>query len=67
MYFGAQRELNAIYNGDMTIEDRLAVTEDMARKLLNEDEVAAILRHCRRVCDFLDERKISFNGQPTQP
>ncbi|XP_018408916.1 PREDICTED: PDZ domain-containing protein 7 [Nanorana parkeri] len=47
-FFGAQRDLNAIYNGDMSIEDRLAVTEDMARKLLNEDEVAAILRHCRR-------------------
>ncbi|XP_072280117.1 PDZ domain-containing protein 7 [Pyxicephalus adspersus] len=46
--FGAQRELNAIYNGDLSIEDRLAVTEDMGRKLLNEDEVAAILRHCRR-------------------
>ncbi|XP_077113196.1 PDZ domain-containing protein 7 isoform X2 [Ranitomeya variabilis] len=47
-FFGAQRDLNALYNGDMTMEDRLAVTEDMARKLLNEDEVAAVLRHCRR-------------------
>ncbi|KAG8551557.1 hypothetical protein GDO81_004164 [Engystomops pustulosus] len=47
-FFGAQRDLNALYNGDMSLEDRLAVTEDMARKLLNEDEVAAVLRHCRR-------------------
>ncbi|XP_075072360.1 PDZ domain-containing protein 7 isoform X2 [Mixophyes fleayi] len=47
-FFGAQRDLNAIYNGDMSMEDRLAVTEDMAQKLLNEDEVAAVLRHCRR-------------------
>ncbi|XP_073411891.1 PDZ domain-containing protein 7 isoform X2 [Dendrobates tinctorius] len=47
-FFGAQRDLNALYNGDMTMEDRMAVTEDMARKLLNEDEVAAVLRHCRR-------------------
>ncbi|KAM4030963.1 PDZ domain-containing protein 7 isoform 2-T2 [Anomaloglossus baeobatrachus] len=47
-FFGAQRDLNALYNGDMTMEDRLAVTEDMARKLLNEDEVVAVLRHCRR-------------------
>ncbi|XP_075698528.1 PDZ domain-containing protein 7 isoform X2 [Rhinoderma darwinii] len=47
-FFGAQRDLNALYNGDMSMEDRLAVTEDMARKLLNEDEVAAVLRHCRR-------------------
>ncbi|XP_073452267.1 PDZ domain-containing protein 7 [Aquarana catesbeiana] len=47
-FFGAQRELKAIYNGDLSIEDKLAETEDMARKLLNEDEVAAILRHCRR-------------------
>ncbi|XP_056385829.1 PDZ domain-containing protein 7 isoform X2 [Hyla sarda] len=47
-FFGAQRDLNALYNGDMSLEDRLAITEDMARKLLNEDEVAAVLRHCRR-------------------
>ncbi|KAM8924815.1 PDZ domain-containing protein 7 [Pelodytes ibericus] len=49
-YFGSQRDLNALYNGDMqlSVEDRLAVTEDMASKLLNEDEVAAVLRHCRR-------------------
>ncbi|XP_068111542.1 PDZ domain-containing protein 7 [Hyperolius riggenbachi] len=47
-FSGAQRDLSAIYNGDMTLEDRLAVMEDMARKLLNEDEVAAVLRHCRR-------------------
>ncbi|KAE8590532.1 hypothetical protein XENTR_v10018099 [Xenopus tropicalis] len=49
-FFGTQRDLNAIYNGDMqlSLEDRLAVTEDMALKLLNKDEVAAVLRHCRR-------------------
>ncbi|XP_040293480.1 PDZ domain-containing protein 7 [Bufo bufo] len=47
-FFGAQRDLNALYNGDMSMEDRLAITEDMARKLLNEDEVAAVLRHCKR-------------------
>ncbi|KAG8435362.1 hypothetical protein GDO86_013356 [Hymenochirus boettgeri] len=49
-FFGSQRDLDAFYNGDMQLsaEDRLAVTEDMAFKLLNEDEVAAVLRHCRR-------------------
>ncbi|KAG9484838.1 hypothetical protein GDO78_008122 [Eleutherodactylus coqui] len=47
-FFGAQRDLNALYNGDMSMEDRLVVTEDMARKLLNEDEVVAVVRHCKR-------------------
>ncbi|XP_053305918.1 PDZ domain-containing protein 7 [Spea bombifrons] len=49
-FFGSQRDLNALYNGDMhlSLEDRLSVIEDMAMKLLNEDEVAAVLRHCRR-------------------
>uniref|UniRef100_A0A8C5R5E9 PDZ domain-containing protein 7 n=1 Tax=Leptobrachium leishanense TaxID=445787 RepID=A0A8C5R5E9_9ANUR len=49
-FFGSQRDLNALYNGDMrsSLEDRLAATEDMASKLLNEDEVSAVLRHCRR-------------------
>ncbi|KAM9325051.1 PDZ domain-containing protein 7 [Gastrophryne carolinensis] len=46
--FGAQRDLSTIYNGETSLEDRLAVMEDMARRLLNEDEVAAVLRHCRR-------------------
>ncbi|XP_030044744.1 PDZ domain-containing protein 7-like, partial [Microcaecilia unicolor] len=31
-----------------SMEDRLAATENMARRLLTEDEVSAILRHCRR-------------------
>ncbi|XP_075468571.1 PDZ domain-containing protein 7 [Ascaphus truei] len=49
-FFGSQKDLNAMHNGDrhLSMEDRLAVTEDMAMKLLNEDEVAAVLRHCRR-------------------
>ncbi|CAH2322907.1 PDZ domain-containing 7 [Pelobates cultripes] len=49
-FFGSQRDLNTIYNGDMqsSLEDRLATTEDMASKLLNEDEVSAVVRHCRR-------------------
>lgn len=68
-FFGAQRELKAIYNGDLSIEDKLAETEDMARKLLNEDEVAAILRHCRRVClqyaTFPMGQEIFFKGQST--
>nr|XP_015203174.1 PREDICTED: PDZ domain-containing protein 7 [Lepisosteus oculatus] len=29
--------------------EALALVEDMARKLLNEDEVTAIMRHCQRV------------------
>ncbi|XP_036403226.1 PDZ domain-containing protein 7-like [Megalops cyprinoides] len=29
-------------------EEVLGVVEDMARKLLSEDEVAAVMRHCRR-------------------
>ncbi|OCT71670.1 PDZ domain-containing protein 7 [Xenopus laevis] len=48
--FGTQKDQNAVHNGDMqlSVDDRLAVTEDMALKLLNKDEVAAVLRHCRR-------------------
>ncbi|KAM4636715.1 PDZ domain-containing protein 7 [Discoglossus pictus] len=44
-FFGSQ---SALHNGDLSMEERLAVTEDMATKLLNEDEVAAVLRHCKR-------------------
>ncbi len=29
--------------------ETMAMLEDMARKLLNEDEVAAVMRHCKRV------------------
>lgn len=29
--------------------ESMAMLEDMARKLLNEDEVAAVMRHCKRV------------------
>ncbi|KAM4703243.1 PDZ domain-containing protein 7 [Rhinophrynus dorsalis] len=49
-FFGSQRDLNALYNGDtqLSVEERLAVMEDMALKLLNEDEVSAVLRHCTR-------------------
>ncbi|XP_053548926.1 PDZ domain-containing protein 7 [Bombina bombina] len=47
--FGSQRDLNALHNGDLNaLEESLAVTEDMATKLLNEDEVAAVMRHCKR-------------------
>lgn len=29
--------------------ETMAMLEDMARKLLNEDEVVAVMRHCKRV------------------
>nr|XP_033798336.1 PDZ domain-containing protein 7 [Geotrypetes seraphini] len=51
--FSAHKDSNrnsSLHNGSPqdSIEDRLAATEDMAYRLLNEDEASAILRHCRR-------------------
>lgn len=47
--FGSQRDAHQS-NGDehTSAESRLASIEDMARRLLNEDEVVAVSRHCRR-------------------
>ncbi|XP_069467758.1 PDZ domain-containing protein 7 isoform X2 [Ambystoma mexicanum] len=52
-FFGSQRDVpqnSSQQNGDQqaSAERRLAMIEDMARNLLNEDEVVAVLRHCRR-------------------
>ncbi|XP_029466108.1 PDZ domain-containing protein 7 [Rhinatrema bivittatum] len=51
--FGTYKDANrnsSPHNGSpqASMEDRLAAMEEMARRLLNEDEVTAILRHCRR-------------------
>ncbi|KAJ8264534.1 hypothetical protein GJAV_G00150410 [Gymnothorax javanicus] len=35
-------------SSSVPVEEMLGVVEDMARKLLGEDEVAAVMRHCRR-------------------
>ncbi|XP_069095636.1 PDZ domain-containing protein 7 isoform X2 [Pleurodeles waltl] len=45
--FGSQRD-QSNGNGHTSAESRLALIEDMARRLLNEDEVVAVCRHCRR-------------------
>ncbi|KAG5855256.1 hypothetical protein ANANG_G00047170 [Anguilla anguilla] len=39
----------------LPVPETLGVVEDMARKLLGEDEVAAVMRHCRR---FASERVV---------
>ncbi|CAM4727489.1 unnamed protein product [Leuciscus chuanchicus] len=41
--------------------ETMAMLEDMARKLLNEDEVAAVMRHCKR---FLVERVVEDLVRP---
>ncbi|XP_067277668.1 PDZ domain-containing protein 7a [Pseudorasbora parva] len=41
--------------------ESMAMLEDMARKLLNDDEVAAVMRHCKR---FLVERVVEDLVRP---
>jgi len=40
--------------------ETMAMLEDMARKLLNEDEVAAVMRHCKRVSQLKELENVSF-------
>lgn len=47
----------------MPSPETMSMMEDMARKLLNEDEVAAVMRHCKRVSQWkliYDFRKITL-------
>ncbi|RXM31792.1 PDZ domain-containing protein 7 [Acipenser ruthenus] len=51
---GTQEELVSGHREESRVasaEQGLSLVEDMARKLLNEDEVSAITRHCRRVSE----------------
>ncbi|XP_042192994.1 PDZ domain-containing protein 7a isoform X1 [Callorhinchus milii] len=45
--FGSQKELSGLSASEMCTH-ALSMIEDISRKLLNEDEVDAIMRHCRR-------------------
>uniref|UniRef100_A0A8C4RNH1 PDZ domain containing 7a n=1 Tax=Erpetoichthys calabaricus TaxID=27687 RepID=A0A8C4RNH1_ERPCA len=50
--FGTQKEVSSSYHDGIPFsmpEQGLSLVEDMARKLLNEDEVSAVLRHCQHV------------------
>ncbi|GCC38196.1 hypothetical protein chiPu_0016708 [Chiloscyllium punctatum] len=44
---GSQRDQHGLSTADM-YSHALAVIEDIARKLLNQDEVNAVLRHCKQ-------------------
>ncbi|XP_058881982.1 PDZ domain-containing protein 7-like isoform X1 [Acipenser ruthenus] len=61
---GTQEELVSGHREESRVasaEQGLSLVEDMARKLLNEDEVSAITRHCRR---YVSERVVEDLVKP---
>ncbi|XP_064177025.1 PDZ domain-containing protein 7-like isoform X1 [Anguilla rostrata] len=57
LWFGmkGQKKEKGSNHSLLPVPETLGVVEDMARKLLGEDEVAAVMRHCRR---FASERVV---------
>ncbi|KAK1166706.1 PDZ domain-containing protein 7-like [Acipenser oxyrinchus oxyrinchus] len=61
---GTQEELVSGHQEESRVasaEQGLSLVEDMARKLLNEDEVSAVTRHCRR---YVSERVVEDLVKP---
>ncbi|KAK6482297.1 PDZ domain-containing protein 7-like [Huso huso] len=61
---GTQEELDSGHQKESRVasaEQGLSLVEDMARKLLNEDEVSAVTRHCRR---YVSERVVEDLVKP---
>ncbi|MBN3285000.1 PDZD7 protein, partial [Polyodon spathula] len=61
---GMQKELVSVHQEESRVtsaEHGLSLVEDMARKLLNEDEVSAVTRHCRR---YVSERVVEDLVKP---
>uniref|UniRef100_A0A8C4X4L0 PDZ domain containing 7a n=1 Tax=Erpetoichthys calabaricus TaxID=27687 RepID=A0A8C4X4L0_ERPCA len=62
--FGTQKEVSSSYHDGIPFsmpEQGLSLVEDMARKLLNEDEVSAVLRHCQH---YISEREVEDLVRP---